>query len=101
MAESLCRFYDVCYSCLSRDVFTWQICLFMLFSKIKSSRKFPNLLIFRMAINVLSSFLFCHSIRLVVAKTRLISCFVEKCQHCFKKVLNKGSTQWHTIALAN
>ena len=40
-ANSL-SFTDVGKSCQSRDLFSWQICLFTFFAKIKSSRKFPN-----------------------------------------------------------
>ena len=36
-------FIDIGKSCLSREFFTLQICLLMLFAKIKFSRKFPNL----------------------------------------------------------
>ena len=36
-------FIDIGISCLSHEFFTSQICLLMLFAKIKFSRKFPNL----------------------------------------------------------
>ena len=36
-------FTDICISCLGHEFLTWQICLLMLFAKIKFSGKFSNL----------------------------------------------------------
>ena len=41
--EITLSFTDICKSCLSREFLMSQICLLTLFTKIKFSRKFPNL----------------------------------------------------------
>ena len=41
--EITLSFTDMCKSCPSREFLASQICLLMLFAKIKFSRKFPNL----------------------------------------------------------
>ena len=43
-------FIDIGESCLNREFFTSQMCLLMLFAKIKFSRKFPNLQYFYFAV---------------------------------------------------
>ena len=43
LAKSLLSFTDIGISCPSRKFLTSQICILMLFAKIRFSRKFPNL----------------------------------------------------------